>query len=69
MFKKINSNLVTNIICLSDYFIEKIQAGIKLASLFNQTFIKTVKFREMPKLDELIKQLKLVSTQIISILL
>ncbi len=60
--KNLDSNLVTNIICLGDSFIE-IQAGMKLASQFNQAFIKTVKFREMPKLDELIKQLKLVSTQ------
>ena len=36
---------------------------MKLASQFNQAFIKNVIFREMPKLDELIKQLKLVSTQ------
>ncbi len=60
--KNLNCNLVTNIICLGDSFIE-IQAGLKLASMFTQAFIKVVKFRESPKFDELIKQLKLIYNQ------
>ena len=54
--------LVTNIICLGDSLFE-IEAGRILASKFTEAFIKTIKFREAPKLDELIKQLKLVSLQ------
>ena len=57
-----NSNLVTNIICLGDSFIE-IEAGHILASKFTQAFIKTVKFRESPKPEELNKQLTLVADQ------
>ena len=34
-----------------------------MASKFTEAFIKTIKFREAPKLDELIKQLKLVNQQ------
>ena len=62
MQKEFNSNLVTNIICLGDSFIE-IEAGKFLASKFNQAYIKTVKFREFPKPDELNKQLNLVYNQ------
>ena len=62
MQKFFNSNLVTNIICLGDSFIE-IEAGKFLASKFNQAYIKTVKFREFPKPDELNKQLNLVYNQ------
>ena len=62
MQRMLNLNLVTNIICLGDSFIE-IEAGKILASKFNQTYIKTVKFREFPKPDELNKQLNLVLNQ------
>ena len=62
MQKFFNSNLVTNIICLGDSFIE-IEPGKLLASKFNQAYIKTVKFREFPKPDELNKQLNLVYNQ------
>ena len=66
MQKEFNSNLVTNIICLGDSFIE-IEAGHILASKFTQAFIKTVKFRESPKPEELNKQLNLVADQFDSI--
>jgi len=66
MQKEFNSNLVTNIICLGDSFIE-IEAGHILASKFTQAFIKTVKFRESPKPEELNKQLTLVADQFDSI--
>ena len=62
MQRMLNLNLVTNIICLGDSFIE-IEAGKILASKFNQAYIKTVKFREFPKPDELNKQLNLVLNQ------
>ena len=64
--KNVNMKLVTNIICIGDSLFE-MEAGRILASKFTEAFIKTIKFREAPKLDELIKQLKLVSLQFGSI--
>ena len=62
----VNLQLITNIICLGDSLFE-MEAGRILASKFTEAFIKTIKFRETPKLDELIKQLKLVIKQFNSI--
>ena len=62
----VNLGLITNIICLGDSLFE-MEAGRILASKFTEAFIKTIKFRETPKLDELIKQLKLVVKQFNSI--
>ena len=64
--KSVNIKLVTNIICLGDSLFE-MEAGRILASRFTEAFIKTIKFRETPKIDELIKQLKLVCKQFSSI--
>ena len=58
----VDVKLVTNIICIGDSLFE-MEAGRILASKFTEAFIKTIKFREAPKLDELIKQLKLVCIQ------
>ena len=60
--KNLNIKLVTNIICIGDSLFE-MEAGRIMAAQFKEAFIKTVKFREGPKLDELIKQLKLVVNQ------
>lgn len=60
--KKFDSNLVTNLICLGDSVIEMEAAHI-LASNFQQAYIKTIKFRESPKPEELHKQLGLVLEQ------
>lgn len=62
MKKAFDCDLVTNLICLGDSFIEMDAARI-LASKFTQAFIKTVKFKENPKPDELNKQLVLVAGQ------
>ena len=62
----VDIKLVTNIICIGDSLFE-MEAGRILASKFTEAFIKTIKFREAPKLDELIKQLKLVCVQFGSI--
>ena len=62
LVKDFDENLVTNIICIGDSLFE-IEAGRVLASKFKEAFIKTIKFREAPKLDELLKQLKLVAKQ------
>ena len=66
LLKNVNIKLVTNIICIGDSLFE-MEAGRILASKFTEAFIKTIKFREAPKLDELIKQLKLVCLQFGSI--
>ena len=66
LLKDVNNKLVTNIICVGDSLFE-IEAGRILASNFKEAYIKTIKFREAPKLDELLKQLKLVSQQFGSI--
>ena len=55
----VNTNLINNIICIGDSMLE-IEAGKILASKFKEAFIKNIKFQEAPKLDELLKQLKLV---------
>jgi len=60
--KNFDTDLVANIICLGDSIIE-MEAAHVLASKFSQAFIKTIKFREAPKPEELIKQLGLVADQ------
>ena len=59
---KFDNKLVTNIICLGDSMLE-IEAGRFLANYFKEAFIKTIKFKEEPKPDELNKQLILVTNQ------
>ena len=63
---KLDTKLVTNIICLGDSLFE-IEAGRVLANSFKEAFVKTIKFKEGPKLDELNKQLMLVENQFNSI--
>ncbi len=60
--KDLNTHLVTNIICCGDSVFE-MEAGKILASKFQQAYIKTIKFRESPKPEELNKQLRLVVDQ------
>ena len=62
LLKNVDNKLVTNIICIGDSLFE-MEAGRILASNFKEAFIKTIKFREAPKLDELLKQLILVEQQ------
>ena len=60
LMKYINVKLVTNIISIGDSFFE-IEAGKIFASKFREAFIKTIKFKEIPKLDDLLKQLNVVN--------
>ena len=53
---------ITNIICSGDSVFE-IEAGKILASKFTQAFIKTIKFKEKPQLEEVFKQIMLVKLQ------
>jgi hypothetical protein len=64
--KELNTKLVTNIICLGDSLYE-MEAGRILANCFTEAFVKTIKFKEGPKLEELYKQLMLVNNQFTSI--
>ena len=64
--KELNTKLVTNIICLGDSLLE-MEAGRILANSFSEAFVKTIKFKEEPKLEELNKQLLLVTNQFNSI--
>ena len=58
-----NLNLVTNILCFGDSIYE-IEACQVFAAKFEKVFIKSVKFRENPNTEELIKELKLVKKKI-----
>lgn len=55
----ISEAMITNIVALGDSMME-IDAAHHLAQKFTTAFIKTVKFREFPKPNELVKQLNLV---------
>ena len=55
-------NKLTNIICIGDDKNE-IEAGKLLNKTFRNAIIKTIKFQEEPKIDELIKQLKLIDNK------
>ena len=59
IIKKYKLNLPTNIICMGDSTCE-IEAAHNLEEKFPNGYIKTIKFRELPKIDELIIQLNLV---------
>ena len=61
--KYINTNLVTNIICLGDSVIE-LEASKILGSKLNQSFVKKIKFKENPGIEDLIKQLNLIGDKI-----
>jgi len=58
--KKYDSNVITNLICLGDSNIEMDAAHI-MAKQFSQVMTKTVKFKENPQPEELLKQIELVS--------
>ena len=61
--KEINPKLVTNIICFGDSIIE-LEAGKTLACKLNEAFVKTIKFKENPEIEDLIKQLNLINEKI-----
>ena len=57
--KTIDISLPTNIICFGDSIVE-LNAGKHLASKINNSFIKTLKFQEIPEPEDIIKQLNLI---------
>ena len=58
--------LPSNIICIGDSFLE-IEAGKNLSNKFTNAFIKTIKFKENPTIDELIMEIKLVNNKFLFI--
>lgn len=60
--QNLDEAIITNIIALGDSQME-MDAAHHLASTFSKALIKTVKFREFPKPNELVKQLNLVITK------
>mmetsp|Transcript_28121 Transcript_28121/g.27926 ORF Transcript_28121/g.27926 Transcript_28121/m.27926 type:complete len:90 (+) Transcript_28121:1018-1287(+) len=65
--KKMEKHAVTNIIAIGDSNIE-MEASKVLARKFPRALLKTVKLREEPSPDELVKQLVLVSNRMPNIL-
>ena len=59
IIKNYDLNLPSNIICMGDSTYE-MEAAHGLANKFPEGFIKAVKFKELPKIDELISQLNLI---------
>ena len=59
IIKNYQKHLPTNIICLGDSSYE-IDAAHGLGNQFPNGYVKAIKFREYPKIDELITQLNLV---------
>lgn len=57
--ESLNSKVPTNIICLGDSAFE-MEAAALLGRRFEQALVKTVKFKECPNADELIRQTSLV---------
>jgi hypothetical protein len=57
--QNIDEAMMTNIVALGDSMME-IDAAHHLSLKFQKSLIKTVKFREYPKPNELVKQLNLV---------
>jgi hypothetical protein len=65
--KDLNRNIVTNIICFGDSYIE-MEASYNLKEYFPDAYLKTIKFKESPTHNELEKELKIISTQLDSIM-
>ena len=61
-----DQNLLSNIMCIGDSFLE-INAGKNLSNQFKNAFIKTIKFKEAPTIDELIMEIKLVNEKFLYI--
>jgi hypothetical protein len=62
ILKRLDHNLVTNLICIGDS-VNEMEAAYVLASQINKAVTKTVKFREGPSPEELNKQIRLVIQQ------
>jgi len=61
--KEFNTKAITNLICIGDSMME-IEASQALFTTFKYCFLKSIKFRENPRPEELIKELKLVKDKL-----
>ena len=59
IIKNYNLSLPSNIICMGDSSYE-MEAAHGLANKFKDGYIKAIKFKELPRVDELISQLNLI---------
>ena len=59
IIKKYNLSLPSNIICMGDSTYE-MEAAHGLSNKFKEGYIKAIKFKELPRVDELISQLNLI---------
>jgi hypothetical protein len=59
---EIDNNLPTNMICFGDSSNE-LEAGKNFASHLRESFVKTIKFKEKPEIEDLIKQLNLIENK------
>ena len=59
IIKKYELNIPSNIICMGDSTYE-MEAAHALSNKFQDGFIKAIKFKELPRVDELISQLNLI---------
>ena len=64
---KIERNIPANIICFGDSIIE-MEASSNVKEYFNNAYLKTIKFKESPTQMELEKELKIITTQLDSII-
>ena len=64
---KIKRDIPTNIICFGDSIIE-MEASYNIKEYFNNAYLKTIKFKESPTPTELEKELKIITTQLDSII-
>ena len=64
---KIEKDIPTNIICFGDSIIE-MEASYNIKEYFNNAYLKTIKFKESPTPTELEKELKIITTQLDSII-
>ena len=62
VIKEYDSTIKTNIICIGDSF-DEVKAGKVAAKKFKKSFIKAIKFKENPTLEDLINQINLVNKQ------
>ena len=59
IIKKYDKTLPTNIVCFGDSSYE-IESAHGLSDKFQDGYVKAIKFKEFPKIEELISQLNLV---------
>lgn len=62
LVNEIDNNLPTNMICFGDS-LNELEAGKNFASHLRDSFVKTIKFKEKPEIEDLTKQLNLIENK------